>query len=47
VPARVPIDDALDALACAWSAHRFATGQAEILGDGSRDPRGLLMRIAV
>jgi predicted RNase H-like nuclease len=47
VPRGVPIDDALDALACAWSAQRFAAGQAEILGDGTRDPRGLLMRIAV
>jgi predicted RNase H-like nuclease len=45
VPAGVPIDDALDALACAWSAQRFAGGQHDVLGDGSRDPRGLLMRI--
>jgi predicted RNase H-like nuclease len=46
-PREVPIDDALDALACAWSAQRFAAGQAEILGDGTRDSRGLVMRIAV
>jgi predicted RNase H-like nuclease len=46
-PVGVPIDDALDALACAWSAQRFATGQAEELGDGTRDSRGLLMRIVV
>ncbi len=43
----VPVDDALDALACAWSARRFAHGEAEILGDGQRDDRGLLMRIVV
>jgi predicted RNase H-like nuclease len=45
-PGGVPLDDALDALACAWSAYRFARGEAEILGDGHRDSRGLLMRIA-
>jgi hypothetical protein len=41
------VDDALDALACAWSALRFATGRAEVLGDGQRDARGLVMRIIV
>jgi predicted RNase H-like nuclease len=45
VPVGVPMDDALDALACAWSAQRFAAGDAEVLGDGQRDARGLLMRI--
>ncbi len=44
-PARVPEDDALDALACAWSALRIAGGQHVTLGDGARDPRGLPMRI--
>lgn len=46
-PDGVPVDDALDALACAWSALRFATGRAEVLGDGQRDARGLVMRIIV
>ena len=30
-PSYVPIDDALDALACAWSAGRWAHGEAELL----------------
>jgi predicted RNase H-like nuclease len=47
VPARVRPDDALDALACAWVAGRFASGEADVLGDGERDPRGLVMRIVV
>lgn len=38
-------DDALDALACAWVARRWARGQAVVVGDRSRDARGLLMRI--
>jgi predicted RNase H-like nuclease len=50
VLARAPqpagLDDALDALACAWVARRWLRGQACVLGDGSRDRRGLLMRIA-
>jgi len=44
-PARTPEDDALDALACAWSALRFARGAHVALGDGARDARGLPMRI--
>ncbi|HEY0487684.1 MAG TPA: DUF429 domain-containing protein [Mycobacteriales bacterium] len=39
-------DDALDALACAWSARRFALGGAVTLPpDQPSDPRGLRMRI--
>lgn len=30
---RVPVDDVLDAAACAWSALRFAHGTAEAVGD--------------
>jgi predicted RNase H-like nuclease len=45
-PASVGLDDALDALAAAWSAQRFATGTAEILG-GGLDGRGRPMRIVV
>lgn len=44
-PAGVPVDDALDALACAWSAQRWLAGTARVLGDGARDARGLPMRI--
>ncbi len=44
-PAQARLDDALDALAVAWSAARWAGGDARTLGDGSRDARGLLMRI--
>ena len=39
-------DDHLDALAAAWSAHRWATGTALTLG-GNPDARGLPMRIVV
>lgn len=35
VPADVPIDDALDALACAWSARRFRDGAARTLPEGA------------
>ena len=39
-------DDALDALVCAWSARRVATGEALVLGDpAARDARGLPMLI--
>ena len=37
-PADVPVDDALDALACAWSAQRWLTGAAETLPIGSTEP---------
>jgi predicted RNase H-like nuclease len=45
-PGRVPVDDALDALACLWVARRWAGGLHTTLGDGSRDARHLPMRIA-
>jgi predicted RNase H-like nuclease len=45
VPEPVPIDDALDALACAWTAQQMQAGRFERLGDGDRDMRGLLMQI--
>lgn len=44
-PGGVPVDDALDALACAWLAERWLVDDVEVLGDGTRDARGLLMRI--
>jgi predicted RNase H-like nuclease len=40
-------DDVLDAAAAAWSARRWATGTAIVLGDGTLDGRGLPMRVAV
>jgi predicted RNase H-like nuclease len=43
----IPMDDALDALACAWTAGRWAAGTAEVLGEGTRDTRGLRARIVV
>lgn len=45
-PSDVPMDDALDALAALWSAHRWATGVATVLpGIAALDPRGVPMRI--
>jgi predicted RNase H-like nuclease len=41
------VDDLLDAGANAWTARRWWAGTAEVLGDGSRDERGLPMRIVV
>jgi predicted RNase H-like nuclease len=50
VPADVPVgaalDDALDAAACALTAHRWARGEAEVLG-GEVDALGVPMRIVV
>lgn len=45
-PSPARLDDAMDALACAWVAGRWLTGEASVLGDGARDRRGLVMRIA-
>ena len=45
-PTGVGLDDALDALAAAWSAQRFAAGTAQTLG-GEPDGRGRPMRIVV
>ena len=44
-PARVPVIDALDACAAAWSAQRLAERRAECVGDGTTDARGRPMRI--
>ncbi len=38
-------DDVLDAYALLWSARRAAAGEARVLGDGERDPRGLACEI--
>lgn len=46
LPDGARLDDALDALAAAWSAARLARGCAEVLG-GERDDRGRLMQIVV
>jgi predicted RNase H-like nuclease len=44
-PPGVPVVDALDACAAAWSARRLADGSGECVGDGSTDARGRPMRI--
>ncbi len=44
-PPGVPMVDALDACAAAWSARRLADGQGTCVGDGSTDSRGRPMRI--
>ncbi len=41
----VPVIDALDACAAAWSARRIADGVAECVGDGGTDAHGRPMRI--
>ncbi len=46
-PAGVPMVDALDACAAAWSARRITDGVAECLGDGATDARGRPLRICV
>jgi predicted RNase H-like nuclease len=46
VPAGPALDDALDALACTWTAHRWAAGTARTLPDEPpSDARGLAVRI--
>jgi predicted RNase H-like nuclease len=42
----VPIVDALDACAAAWSAQRIADGTSLSVGDGATDARGRPMRIS-
>jgi predicted RNase H-like nuclease len=44
-PVGVPVVDALDACAAAWSAARIAAGTGECVGDGTLDSRGRPMRI--
>ena len=46
LPGRSRADDCLDALACAWTASRWARGDADVLG-GDLDGTGLPMRIVV
>ena len=46
VPPGAALDDALDAAACALVAHRWAAGEAEVLG-GECDALGLPMRIVL
>ena len=45
-PPRIPMVDALDACAAAWSAQRIAGGAGECVGDGRTDARGRPMRIS-
>lgn len=50
-PTRVPLDDALDALAAAWSAQRWAAGAVDLLvlprDPPPYDDRGIPMRMAI
>ncbi|WP_252442158.1 DUF429 domain-containing protein [Pseudonocardia humida] len=46
LPTGPGLDDLLDALAVAWTAQRWATGRAEVLG-GEVDERGRPMRVVV
>jgi predicted RNase H-like nuclease len=46
LPGRAAVDDCLDAVVAAWSASRWLTGQAQILGD-ELDALGVPMRIVV
>jgi predicted RNase H-like nuclease len=44
-PPGAAIDDLLDAYAVLWSVTRFRRNEHRVFGDGSRDPRGIEMRI--
>jgi predicted RNase H-like nuclease len=44
-PSGAGVDDVLDAYAVLWSVMRFQRGEHHSFGDGSRDPRGIEMRI--
>lgn len=44
-PDEAGLDDALDAMACAWSALRWARGEAHVRGAGDVDALGVPMRI--
>lgn len=44
-PPGVPVIDALDACAAAWSAARLSRGEGECVGDGATDSHGRPMRI--
>lgn len=46
-PGRAQPDDCLDALACAWTATRWLSGHAEVLGSGEHDETGTPMRIVI
>jgi predicted RNase H-like nuclease len=45
-PDEAGLDDALDAMACAWTAQRWSKAKAQIRGAGDVDEFGLPMRIA-
>ncbi len=44
-PPGAAIDDLLDAFAALWSVTRYQRNEHRVFGDGSRDPRGIEMRI--
>ncbi len=46
-PAKVPIDDVLDAIAAAWSAERIANNDAICYGPSDRDDQGFALGIRI
>lgn len=46
-PMKVPVDDALDAVAAWWSAHRIANDEAEVLGETGPDDEGFERSIRI
>ncbi|MDT7572806.1 MAG: hypothetical protein QOE05_2980 [Actinomycetota bacterium] len=44
-PDEATLDDALDAMACAWTALRWSKAKAQVRGSGDVDPLGVPMRI--
>ena len=44
-PRGAAIDDLLDAFAALWSVNRYQRNEHRVFGDGSRDSRGIEMRI--
>lgn len=46
-PAKVPVDDVLDALAALWSARRVLTGEAHRFGPEGRDDEGFPIGVLI
>lgn len=46
-PAKVPVDDVLDAVAAAWSAQRISHGTARVFGPAGRDDQGFPLGIRI
>ena len=46
-PAKIPVDDVLDAIAALWSAQRIAAGIAVLFGPAERDDEGFALGIRI